>query len=206
MGEGAAYICPVSIATVALGLEFLTVTPNYLWTQPAVGCRAVLRQSCVRQRVQRWCWRQDGAPRGAIGFLLPWQFSFFYSWSEWAGPSVLSIQLQRNTLAESSESNRALKTAAVADPQPRRHEKRIFFTFMQFITDSSAFINTAAQMRGGNEGGNLPWRNSEPLFFYWCTLMEHWETKAERNTHPGYCHHLRGIKCWAAVFLSSSTN
>lgn len=29
MGEGAAYICPVSIATVAPGLEFLTVF-NYL--------------------------------------------------------------------------------------------------------------------------------------------------------------------------------
>lgn len=69
---------------------------------------------------------------------------------------MLSIQLQRNTLAESSESNRALKTAAVAEPQPRRHEKRTFFTFRQLITDSSAFINTAAQIRDANEGGNLP--------------------------------------------------
>lgn len=52
MGKGAAYICPVSIATIGLGLEIL-LSFNYLQRKkkPVVGCWAGMQWGCIRHQV-----------------------------------------------------------------------------------------------------------------------------------------------------------
>lgn len=112
----------------------------------------------------------------------------------------------RETLCWSRPSpTRALKTAALADRLHWERENRIFFTLCNQLQILQHFLSQLHKWGILMKGGTCP-EGILSLFYCRCTVMEHWGTKAERNTHPGYCHHLRRITCVAAVFFSLNIN
>lgn len=85
----------------------------------------------------------------------------------------------RETLCWSRPSpTRALKTAAVADKGHWEHENRIFFTLCNQLQILQHLLSRLHKWGILMKGGNLPWRNSEPLFF---TGALWWSTGKQRQ-------------------------